>query len=401
MDSCPLNKFTPFLRLTIKTIACYAEFRKANTVLRRTSNVSDAKYWLGFSLVPEIGPKRIAQLMNHFGDLGRAWHATESQLLQAELDKHPTVNLLHTRTRLDLDSEMAKVKKAGAWLLTLMDEHYPSQLKQLADAPAVLYVRGVITTNDDFALSIVGTRNATKYGRDAAYDLAKQIARHNITIVSGLAHGVDAAAHRGALDGGGRTFAVLGCGVDIIYPRENHDLALKIMQNGALISEFPVGIPPDGRNFPRRNRVISGLAHGVLVVEAPEGSGAMITAEAALEQGRDVFAVPGNIFSPMSRGTNRLIQEGAKLVMDANDVLDELNFAHKNVQTRTKTERIVPANETEARLLQHLSADPIHIDDLVRLSQLPISVVTGTLTILELKGLAQPVGNMQYCLSRH
>jgi DNA processing protein len=362
--------------------------------------LSDPKYWLGFSLVPEIGPKRLAQLLNWFGDLSSAWQASEAQLIQSGLEKQPTANLLHVRKQIDLDSELAKIAKVGARLITLADDGYPTLLKKLPDAPTVLYVRGSVKPDDHHALSIVGTRKATSYGKDAAYHLAKQLAGQGVTVISGMAHGIDSAAHRGALDGGGRTIAVMGCGVDVIYPSDHHKLAQQIMGCGALISEFPIGMHPEARNFPRRNRVISGLALGVLIVEAPDKSGAMITASIAADQGREVFAVPGNIFNPMSVGTNRLIQDGAKLVMNVSDVLDELNLVHSIVQTQTMTERIIPANDTEAELLEHLGADPIHIDDLVRLCGLPVATVSSTLTILELKGLARTVGHMQYCLVR-
>jgi DNA processing protein len=360
--------------------------------------LSDPKYWLGFSLVPEIGPKRLAQLLNQFGDLASAWTATEGQLNRAELGKTPTANLLQIREKLDLDAEMAKVERTGARLVTLADEEYPPLLKMLPDAPTVLYVRGTLSQTDERGLGIVGTRKATTYGRDAAYHFAKQLAAQGVTIVSGMAHGIDSAAHKGALEGGGRTIAVLGCGVDVIYPSDNKKLAQQIMSSGALISEFPIGMHPEARNFPRRNRVISGLALGVLVVEAPEKSGAMITAGIAADQGREVFAVPGNIFNPSSTGTNRLIQDGAKLVMDVADILDELKIAQTAVQTQTITERILPANAIEDDLLQHLGADPLHIDDLTRLCGLPVSTVSSTLTVLELKGLARTVGHMQYCL---
>ena len=307
--------------------------------------------------------------------------------------------LLTTRAKISLDAEMAKIEKAGAWLLTLNDEDYPNTLKAIDDAPAVLYIRGALTPTDDLALSVVGTRKATQYGRDVAHDLCKRLAQHGITIISGMAQGIDSAAHLGALAGGGRTIAILGCGVDVVYPRENRDLAQKIIANGALVSEFPIGTQPIPTNFPRRNRIVSGMALGVLVIEAPEGSGALITAELAAEQGREVFAVPGNILNPMSRGANRLIQDGAKLVMQAEDILNELSVAYTNTQTREKTEQIIPANATEAAILQVLNADPVHIDDLARLSGLPISELSSTLTILELKGLAQMVGHMQYSLT--
>jgi DNA processing protein len=362
--------------------------------------VSDEKYWLGFSLVPEIGPKRLAHLLNWFGDLSAAWTASEGQLRQSGLEKQPTANLLATRTRLDLDAELAKVERSGAWLLTLADNHYPSLLSQFPDAPTLLYIRGALATEDNRALSLVGTRKATNYGRDVAYDLAKQLAQNGITVISGLAHGVDTAGHRGAIDGGGRTIAVMGCGIDRIYPVDNRELAQEITRHGAILSEFPLGAPPEGRNFPRRNRVISGMALGVLVVEADIGSGALITAEIALEQGREVFAVPGNIYNHTSRGTNQLIQDGAKLVMSVSDILDELDIRHESVQIQTITERIVPANPAEARLLEHLTADPLHVDDIARLCGLPIAIVTSTLTVLELKGLARSVGQMQYTVAR-
>ncbi|MEO8612564.1 MAG: DNA-processing protein DprA [Chloroflexota bacterium] len=360
--------------------------------------VSDPKYWLGFSLVPEIGPKRLANLLNWFDDLSSAWGASEGQLLQSGLEKLPTQNLLHIRKQINLDGELAKVERVGARLITLASDEYPAMLKKLPDAPTILYIRGTLRSDDNHALSIVGTRKATTYGRDAAYHLAKQLAGQGVTVISGMAHGIDSAAHKGALEGGGRTLAVMGCGVDVIYPSDHQKLAEQIMSCGALISEFPIGMHPEARNFPRRNRIISGLALGVLVVEAPEKSGAMITATTAADQGREVFATPGNIFNPMSVGTNRLIQDGAKLVIDVRDILNELKIVHTAVQTQAVTERIAPANNTEVELLRYLGADPLHIDELVRLCGLPVSTVSSTLTILELKGLARTVGHMQYCL---
>lgn len=366
---------------------------------RQVCLVSDAKYWLGFSLVPEIGPKRLQLLLKAFHSLVRAWQASEHQLRQAGLEETPTTNLVQLRAQIDLDAEMAKVERVGARICTWADDDYPPLLKQVPDAPVLLYVRGTLLPQDELALAIVGTRKATTYGRDAASHLSRQLARNGVTIISGLAHGIDAAAHRGALDGGGRTIAVLGCGIDQIYPRDHRELAHEIMGRGALVSEFPIGMGPEARNFPRRNRVISGMSLGVLVAEAPEQSGALITATDAAEQGREVFAVPGNIFSSASAGTNRLIQDGAKLVIKVEDILDELDIAHRNVQTKTVAERIAPKGEIETKLLGYLSLDPLHIDDLARLCGLPITTVTSTLTILELKGLARSVGHMQYSLT--
>lgn len=360
--------------------------------------MDDRKYWLGFSRVSGIGPKRVAALLKQFDTLAQAWQASDRQLRQAQLDDRARSNLLNLRDTLDLDAEMARVSRLNAQLLCITDDHYPPLLKELPDPPLVLYVQGEILPDDHSALSIVGTRKASHYGREAAYKLASALAGQNITIVSGLAHGIDTAAHRAALDAGGRTIAVLGCGIDLVYPQDNKQLAQAIRNQGALITEFAPGTPPDARNFPRRNRIISGLGLGVLVVEAPAGSGALITADLAAEQGRDVFAVPGNIFNPASRGSNQLIQDGAKLVTNAEDILNELNLSFTQVETRTVTERIAPGTETEARLVNLLSADALHVDEISRLTTLPIAEVTATLTILELKGLAQKVGPMQYCL---
>lgn len=361
--------------------------------------MQDQHYWLGFSLIPEIGPKRLAYLRSYFGDLASAWNASETALRHCGLDSLPLENLLTLRKKLDLPAEMAKVERLGVQLVTLTDDDYPALLRTIPDAPTVLYIRGSLISADEPSLAIVGTRKASSYGRDVAFSLSKALARESVAIVSGLAQGIDSAAHQGALDGGGRTIAVLGCGIDIVYPAANKPLAGRIVENGALISEFPIGTPPEGRNFPRRNRIISGLSLGVLLVEAPEQSGALLTVEKALEQGRDVFAVPGSIFSPISRGPNRLIQDGAKLVNDVRDILDEMNIAQRNMQVRQTTEKIAPANDVEASLLGILGHHPIHIDDLVRQSGVPVTLVSSTLTLLELKGLIQIAGSMQYTLA--
>jgi len=364
--------------------------------------LNEYKYWLGLSLVPEIGTRRAQTLLQAFGSARAAWAASESDLRGAGLEKTPLANLIHARTRLDLDAEMVRIERAGASLLTLDNDAYPALLKLLPDAPLVLYVRGTFTKSDSRALAIVGTRKATRYGLDAAAKFANQLAQAGVTIISGLAHGIDAAAHQAALQAGGRTLAVLGSGLDEIYPREHRALAESITQHGALISEFPLGAKPEARHFPRRNRVISGLSLGVLVVEAPEKSGALITASAALEHGREVFAVPGSIFSHASTGTNRLIQDGAMLVMDPRDILDALNMAHELVNTRLTTKKItddLDVTEMEHALLQLLSTEPMHIDDLVRQLQRPVAEISSTLTLLELRGLVNMVGAMQYTLA--
>ncbi len=356
------------------------------------------KYWLGFSLIPDIGTKRILQLVDAFGSLQVAWGASRQQLLKAGLSEAVVDGMLAARDELNLDREMQRVRRVDAFLLTLADDNYPQHLRDLDDAPALLYVRGELLPHDRLAVCIVGTRKATVYGKDVAYQLARELAANGVTVVSGLAQGIDAAAHQGALDAGGRTIGVMGNGISDVYPQESLPLAREIIRSGAVITEFPIGTAPTARNFPRRNRVMSGLSLGVLVVEAGEKSGALITARHAAEQGRDVYAVPSNIFNMEGRGTNRLIQDGAKLVMSAADILEEIEITHTIRETSITTHETVPPSDDEGRLLQLLSNDPIHIDDLVRVSGLPVAAVSSTLTILELKGLARAVGRMQYAL---
>ncbi|NOK85746.1 MAG: DNA-protecting protein DprA [Chloroflexi bacterium AL-W] len=358
----------------------------------------DAQYWLGFSLIPNIGGQRIHQLLHYFKDLTTAWKATEADYIKAGIPQKAAKSIVQARSKIDLQGELNKLTTLRAHLITWQDEAYPAHLRPLDDAPPLLYVRGALTVADEQSIAVVGTRKVTKHGRDTTFELCKRLAQHGVTIVSGLAHGVDTAAHQGALAGGGRTIAVLGNGVDKAYPPENRDLARRIVSdgNGAVISEFPIGTPPHRNNFPRRNRIISGMSLALLITEAPLKSGALITAEFALEQGRDVFAVPGGIHNQSAAGTNRLIQEGAKLVMNERDILDELQIRVQARQTKVKVEQVAPSGGIEQTLLNLLGAEPVHIDEIVRLSQFSIADVSSTLTILELKGLAEMVGHMQY-----
>ena len=245
---------------------------------------------------------------------------------------------------------------------------------------------------------MVGTRRATVYGRQITEEIVADLARSNITIASGLAKGIDSVAHHSALEAGGRSIAVFACGLDIVYPSENVTLARRIMEQGALISEYPLGTRPKPEHFPRRNRIISGISLGVMVTEAGQTSGALITANIALEQNREVFAVPGSILSPASKGTNHLIQEGAKLVQDYTNILEELNLMAVAQQIEMK--EIIPASETESLLLKQLSAEPTHIDEVCRSSGLSVSTVSSTLAMMELKGLVKAVGSMKYALAR-
>jgi DNA processing protein len=361
-------------------------------------SVDELKYWVAFSGIPGIGRVRLAQLKEYFGSLQDAWKAPEGKLKQAGLDSRSVDALATLRPRISVEAEMEKLERCKVKVLVCGEPDYPARLKEIYDYPPVLYVRGNLPAEDEPCLAIVGTRRPTVYGRQVTEEVVADLARSGITIVSGLARGVDSVAHRAALDAGGKTVAVFGCGLDIVYPGENAKLAQAIVERGALVSEYPVGVKPRAENFPLRNRIMSGLSLGVLVVEAGERSGALITAHQALEQNREVFAIPGSILSPASQGTNRLIQEGAKLVTNHADILQELNLTI--VVQQAELEKFSPANEIESAILGQFSSEPSHINEICRRSGLAMPVVSSTLAMLELKGIVRQVGNMNYVLAR-
>jgi DNA processing protein len=361
-------------------------------------NVDDLKYWVAFSGIPGVGRVRIAQLKEHFGSLQDAWKAPEGKLKQAGLDSRSVDSLMTLRPRISLAAEMENLERHGVNALICEDPAYPPRLKEIYDYPPVLYVKGGLPAEDEPCLAIVGTRRPTVYGRQVSEEIAADLARSGITIISGLARGIDSVAHRAALDAGGKTIAVFGSGLDIVYPGENAKLAQTIIEHGALVSEYPLGVKPKAENFPLRNRIMSGLSLGILVVEAGQRSGALITAQQAVEQNRDVFAIPGSILSPASQGTNRLIQEGAKLVRNYTDILQELNLTIVVQQAEIK--EFSSANEAESAILKQLSAEPNHIDEICRRSGLTMPEVSSTLAMLEVRGIARQVGSMNYVLAR-
>ncbi len=355
-------------------------------------------YWVGFNLVRGIGAIRLRMVLDAYGDLAIAWQAPADGLLAAGLPQKIVENLVKVRNQVDLGAFWTRIEKAGIHVMTWADEDYPLILKEINQPPPVLYVRGQILPEDGRAVAIVGTRRITVYGRQVAEDLATYLAINGVTVISGLARGVDAVAHSAALKAGGRSIAVLGCGVDRIYPPEHRKLAEQMMAQGALVSDYAPGTPPDSANFPPRNRIISGLAMGTVVVEAGDESGALITATFATEQGRDVFAVPGNILAPQSRGANRLIQQGAHPVLHPKDVLDVLNMTPVDRVTLAEAPR--PADAVEANLLRVLSRQPLHVDDIRAQSGLPIEQVSAALAMMELKGMVRQVGGMHYVAVR-
>jgi DNA processing protein len=306
--------------------------------------------------------------------------------------------VVQARQHVDLEKLWAKIEAQGIKILTWSDEAYPQRLKEIDQPPPVLYIRGEYLPDDIFAVAVVGTRRVTAYGRQITEELAAFLAANGITVISGLARGVDGIAHQTALNAGGRTIGVLGSGVDKIYPPEHRALAEKMIERGAIISDYAPGTPPDASNFPPRNRIVSGLSLAVVVIEAGETSGALITAEFAAEQGREVFAVPGSILAPQSKGTNKLIQRGALPLLSVEDLMQALDLTRMGEQKAAR--KIIPADETEARLMNVLGNEPLHVDEIRNQADLPIEKVSATLALMELKGMVRQVGGMNYVAVR-
>ena len=362
--------------------------------------MEDPKYWNAINLDPKIGPKRFKLLYNHFRDMEQAFKADFSELKRAGLEKKIIEHFMAKRAEVDPDQEMEKLEKEEIRIITIKDKEYPKRLKEIYNPPGLLYIRGEFIKEDELALAVVGTRKISSYGKQVTPEIVRDLASSKITIVSGLALGVDALAHQSALEAKGRTIGVLGCGLDrqSIYPSSNRKLAEQIEENGAVITEYPIGTLPLKQHFPARNRIIAGLALGTLVVEAPETSGALLTARHSLEQNRDVFAIPGSIYSKTSFGPNNLVKMGAKLVTQAQDILDELNL-NLAVQYQ-ETKKIAPDTKEEAKLLEYLSKEPVHIDKLVEKSGLDAGTVSSVLTLMEMKGKVRNLGSMNYVLAR-
>ena len=388
------------------------------------------------NMIQGVGLKTVQVLRDVFGSAERALQATSEELSKTER-LSPTMRDLLSRkpVQYPIERELELIHEYDCQIVTLYDDAYPQYLKEIDTPPLVLYIRGKFTPEDSLSLSIVGSRDAKDYGRKVSYRLSYQLAQRGLTIVSGLARGIDTSAHRGALEAGGRTIAVMGSGLSFIYPAANSDLAEKITESGALISEFPMEVKPKPRNFPRRNRIISGLTLGTVVVEASNRSGALITARLAGEQGREVFAVPGEIFSELSTGTHKLINNGAKLINTVDDLLNELPpYALNRIQsdapapqmpdigtessqespieksdpepvsTQSPTEVPQPIQSApppgltpdERTVFDAIEAPSSHIDTIVRTTQLPISQVSSVLLMLELKGIVQQLPGKRF-----
>jgi DNA processing protein len=348
------------------------------------------------SLVSGVGPRIRKTLLEHFGSAQAVLSAAPSDLREVPGIGAKISRAISAAAReIDVEAELALCRERGIAVIIESDDAYPSRLKEIPDPPGVLFVRGAFAPTDGLAVAIVGTRHATQYGLAQAERLAAGLSRAGYTIVSGLARGIDAAAHRGALKAGGRTLAVLGSGVLNVYPPEHVELAGEISLRGAVMSENPPMSPPLAGAFPQRNRIITGLSLGVIVVEASERSGALISARHAMEQGREVFAVPGRVDNRMSRGCHRLIRDGAKLVESVDDVLEELGPLATPTQREDGTQVRHPVelqlNEPEQAVLGAVDDEPTSIDDIAAASGLPVQNVLSTVSVLEMKRLIRRV----------
>lgn len=356
--------------------------------------MSEREYLLLLTSFIPFGPVRIKLLLSYFGSARRIWKADAKKLLQLGLGKEKALQFFEYRKNFKEKEYFNRLKKFSINFLTLNDKDYPENLKQLSNAPDVLYIKGKLKSADVNAVAIVGSRKMTAYGKEVTERFSSELASIGITIISGLARGIDTVSHQSALMANGRTIAVLGCGLDMVYPPENFKLAKEIERNGALISEYPLGYPAKPINFASRNRIISGLSKAVLVVEGAVKSGTLLTASHAAEQGRTVFAIPGQITSPLSGAPLFLLKNGARIATEVNDILEEMELEVK--VDKEKMEKIMPANLEEEKILAILENESLHLDELARISSLEVGNLSARLTMMELKGLVKNMGGGIY-----
>ena len=356
----------------------------------------DLAAWVALSSVPGLGSASMWNLIRTFGDLRLAWSASAARLQAAGLTPAVAKGVEAARREQSADDALDELAKHDGRAIAWHDPAYPPQLREIPDPPPLLYVKGDPACADyQRTVAIVGTRRMTAYGKQVTAQLAGALARAGLCIVSGMASGIDGAAHRAALEADGVTLAVWGTGLHEVYPRSNRRLVPRILERGAIVTEYPVGVRGLPENFPQRNRIISGLSLATIVVEAPLESGALHTARYAIEQNREIMAVPGSVFAAASRGTNRLINRGeARAVTSAEDVLDALQIAVTPEQLEMAP-RVKPTREERA-VLRHLTTDPMHIDELVRLAALPAFRVSALLAVMEIKGLVRNLGSAHY-----
>ncbi|MFA5925583.1 MAG: DNA-processing protein DprA [Parcubacteria group bacterium] len=361
-------------------------------------NEKELLFWHAFNNVFGFGPQRYKKLSAFFPDLKTAWHSPRQDLLRSGIGEKQTDYFLTEREKISPEKLFAELLKEKIEIITINSESYPPLLKEIPSAPAVIYVKGNINILNNKAVAVVGSRKFTAYGQRVAENLSRDLARSGLSIVSGLALGIDAVSHRATLSASGATLAILGSGLDdpSIFPRENFNLARSIVENdGALLSEYPPRTPSFKQNFPARNRIMAGLTLGTLVVEAALDSGSLITAGLALDFGREVFAVPGPIFSPQSAGTNYLIKNGAKLVESSSDVLQELRIASPG-QGALQLKVFEPKTREEKSIWNVLSSDPLHVDKISKMTKLNPATVGSVLSVLEVEEAVKNVGGQNY-----
>ena len=369
--------------------------------------MDDVYYALALNSVYGVGSITYKRLVEHFGSARGVFESGGIRVGEVDGVGKDVIHSINSFK--DWEAVKEEIEKAGVAggvkIIALEDEGYPMRLKELYDAPPIIYIKGSFEDVDRFSVSVVGSRSATSYGSISAESIARGLAERGITVISGMARGIDSLSHKGALKGGGRTIAVLGSGVDVVYPPENRKIYKEIIENGAVVSEFPMGTPPEPTNFPRRNRIISGLSLGVVIVEASESSGALITANLALEQNREVFAVPGNITSLRSKGTHQLIKKGARLVESAEDVLEELKFllgGEFYLESFKKNEhhKNIELTDDEIKVINCITHEPVYLDTIIEESRLKTEEVLGILLELELKRVVRQIPGKSYVLER-
>ena len=353
---------------------------------------------MGLNLIPQISPRRAKRLFARFESFRGIWEAPASQLGRLFNSQVIGEAIASGRDEAAIDEEFRSAEEAGIHIVTLVDKDYPPLLREIDDPPLVLYVRGKMSIDPARSIAVVGTRRSTRYASLVAGRLSSQLALKGIAVISGLAAGTDTSAHQGVLDVGGKTVAVMGCGVDRVYPKRNQALYDRIVETGTVISEYPLGTRPAKWTFPQRNRIISGLSRGVVVVQAPERSGALITARLALEQGREVFAVPGNITNRTSAGTNQLLKDGAKLVITVDDILEEYpDLLRLKKPANDEDEGEDPKlGEKEQAVYDLIRLEPVHVDDIIGRADLSPTEASHILLLLQLEGLIEEVEGGRY-----
>jgi len=358
--------------------------------------IDDIRYYNAFNLIGEIGPVKFKKLSLYFKNLENAWRANIKELEQSGLDKKLSEKIASWRPKISPDQEWEKLAQEQISAIAINSKEYPKLLKEIYDPPAILYIKGQLAGALNFPLAVVGSRKISSYGAQTINDIVGRLARSGISIISGMAYGVDSAAHETAIANGGKTIAVLASGLDSKNLETRKQIAEKIIANGALVSEYPFGKPAFKGQFPIRNRIISGLSLAILVIEAAEKSGALITAKLALDANRDVFAVPGGIYWPNSVGANNLIKQGAKAVTCAQEILDELSLTKVKEYINNRT--IIKASAQEEIILSWLNTEPLHIDNIAQKAKMESSHAASVLMLMEMKGMVRNLGTGNYAI---